>query len=79
MPAVNDLYSLLLTNCKICIRKGVRVVEGAALEKQYAGNGIEGSNPSSSAILKHMGFTHRGVVLRNENNENTYKNSTTCH
>ena len=28
------------------------MVEGAALEKQYAGNGIEGSNPSSSAKLK---------------------------
>ena len=26
------------------------MVEGAALEKQYAGNGIEGSNPSLSAI-----------------------------
>ena len=25
------------------------MVEGAALEKQYTGNGIEGSNPSLSA------------------------------
>ena len=29
--------------------RGVRVVEGAALEKQCAGNGTEGSNPSLSA------------------------------
>ena len=27
------------------------MVEGAALEKQYAGNGIEGSNPSLSARI----------------------------
>ena len=26
------------------------MVEGAALEKQYAGNGIVGSNPTLSAI-----------------------------
>ncbi len=30
--------------------RGGRVVEGAALEKQYAGNRTEGSNPSLSAI-----------------------------
>ena len=29
--------------------RGGRVVEGAALEKQYALTGIEGSNPSFSA------------------------------
>ncbi len=29
--------------------RGDRVVEGAALEKQCAGNGTEGSNPSLSA------------------------------
>ncbi len=29
-----------------------RAVEGAALEKQYTGNGIEGSNPSFSAIKR---------------------------
>ena len=31
-------------------RKGGRVVEGAALEKQYTGNGIVGSNPTPSAF-----------------------------
>ena len=35
----------------LCLRRGGRVVEGAALEKQYAGNRIEGSNPSLSASL----------------------------
>ena len=32
-------------------RRDGRVVEGAALEKQYARKGIEGSNPSFSAII----------------------------
>ncbi len=30
--------------------KGGRVVEGAALEKRYTGNGIVGSNPTPSAM-----------------------------
>ncbi len=32
------------------------MVEGAALEKQYGGNLIEGSNPSLSAILRRSGL-----------------------
>lgn len=31
------------------MRRGDRVVEGAALEKQCAGNGTVGSNPTLSA------------------------------
>ncbi len=34
------------------VRKGGRVVEGAALEKRYPACGIEGSNPSLSANPK---------------------------
>jgi hypothetical protein len=32
------------------LRRGGRVAEGARLESVYAGNRIEGSNPSPSAI-----------------------------
>ena len=37
--------------------RGGRVVEGAALEKRYAGNGIVGSNPILSA--RNYSFTKR--------------------
>ena len=35
-------------------RRGGRVVEGARLERVYASNRIEGSNPSLSAIRKKL-------------------------
>ena len=40
------------------------MVEGAALEKQYIGNGIEGSNPSLSA---------KDIVPNRPVHLNTYK------
>ena len=42
------------------MRRGGRVAEGARLESVYAGNRIEGSNPSPSAI--NQGPRERGLV-----------------
>lgn len=49
-----DLNTIRLICYNECSRKSDRVVEGAALEKQCAGNRTEGSNPSSSAIQLTM-------------------------
>jgi hypothetical protein len=53
--------------CSVEIWRGGRVVEGAALEKQYARKGIVGSNPTLSAIrlasLAHAIFGERIDVL----------------
>jgi hypothetical protein len=41
------------------------VVECVALEKQYVGNGIGGSNPPLSAIVNDKGFflfIERGII-----------------
>ena len=36
------------------VRRGRLVVYGAALERRFTGNGIEGSNPSPSARRKQL-------------------------
>jgi hypothetical protein len=47
------LTDTICSTCNLCVkRRGARVVEGTGLENRHAGNGIEGSNPSLSAILR---------------------------
>ena len=42
---------MFIENSQNALRRGGRVAEGARLESVYAGNRIEGSNPSPSAIF----------------------------
>ena len=42
---------MFVKNIQNALRRGGRVAEGARLESVYAGNRIEGSNPSPSAIF----------------------------
>ena len=46
------------------MRRGGRVVECAALEMQYTGNRIEGSNPSLSAINSPKGLKRKRALQK---------------
>ena len=63
-------------NCLVDWRGG-REAEGVGLENRYAGNGIEGSNPSLSANLVNLFCNFLGVVFlklfRHHNNLGQFK------
>ena len=50
-------------------RKCVRVVEGARLERVYAGNRIGGSNPLASAIFYAQKIAPKGDFLLFDRND----------
>ena len=55
------------------LRRGRLVVYGAALERRFAGNCIEGSNPSPSAKLNGLRMRRPFSLLKEKATENPYE------